>query len=904
MLHGLLILGALAMSAPSAAAEAEKARATTVAPSPGAQTTGPTWIWWEAEDAVEHNFPADGAHAPANAEEQDKLSNRAWLQHHRGAGLTARWEINVPEGGKFAFWTRKFWKHGPFQWRWNGADRRVCGRDVALADNVSLRLHLGANWVYLGEVDLPSGKNLLEIEVLPEASAAAFDCWLLTKTPFLPDGANKPGTKYARAEEGWFAFEPDADGFRNDAPLDLRFLNQKRAGDDGYVRARGDDFVFEKTGRPVRFWAVNASRDFDDPAAARYLARRLAKLGINLVRLHGRIWDASAPDLRTIDKRALDQIHRIVAAMADEGIYTALSFYFPLWVSMKDEYGFPGYKKGDHPFALLFFHPDFQETYKSWVKALMTSQNPYTSRSLADDPAVAMVEIANEDNFLFWTFKPGQNPPAEIMALLEEAFGRWVVKKHGSFKGALEVWGPEKAPKGDDFARGRVALYGAGHLTNQGWAVQGRNQKRASDQLQFLTEFLRQFYADMTAWLRKEAGVKCSIIATNWKTADAKTLGALDKYANMACDVLDRHAYFGSSHEGEGASYSLRTGHTYRDTTGLFAPASLTREVQYTGHPHIVSEYNHPPPNRFRAECPWLAAAYGRLTGTDGILFFALSQADWERFPPKFSIFTPAVMGQFPAAALIYRSGYVREGPVVADFTVRRSDLYEFKGTPAWEDMNLDELRKADLPEGAPTETMPADFDPLAFLAGRVTMTFSDDQSASKVADLSPWVDRGAKVVRSATGELTWDYGKGRVTLNASHAQGACGFLGQERVELADVALRIENEYGAILVVSLDGKPLADSERMLVQAVTEDRGYNWQTEEAQVKGQAKKRIVNLGAPPVVVKNIAGAVAFKRPDAARMRVTALDFNGYTRQALAGGADDIRLLPDCLYYIVSR
>ncbi|MBM4086952.1 MAG: hypothetical protein FJ272_19355, partial [Planctomycetes bacterium] len=268
-----------------------------VARKPGAQTNGPTWIWWEAEDAVAHTFQGSNAFEPANADQQDKLSNNDWLQHHEGAGKTGKWEVNVAEGGKLAFWTRKFWKHGPFKWRWNGGAWRECGRDIALADNVTLRLHLCANWVYLGEVELPAGKNTLEIEGLPDAAAIAFDCFLLSKTPFLPDGANKPGKKYNRTEDGWFAFEPDADRFGSDALLDLRSLNQKRAGDDGFVQARGMDFVFEKTGKPVQFWAVNTGGEFDDPSAVRYLARRLAKLGVNMIRIHGRVFEPKAPNL-------------------------------------------------------------------------------------------------------------------------------------------------------------------------------------------------------------------------------------------------------------------------------------------------------------------------------------------------------------------------------------------------------------------------------------------------------------------------------------------------------------------------------------------------------------------------------------------------------------------------------
>jgi hypothetical protein len=40
-----------------------------------------------------------------------------------------------------------------------------------------------------------------------------------------------------------------------------------------------------------------------------------------------------------------------------------------------------------------------------------------------------------------------------------------------------------------------------------------------------------------------------------------------------------------------------------------------------------------------------------------------------------------------------------------------------------------------------------------------------------------------------------------------------------------------------------------------------------------------KRITNLGSDPWQVRELNGTVRFKRVDAARMKVTALDFNSY-------------------------
>jgi hypothetical protein len=52
----------------------------------------------------------------------------------------------------------------------------------------------------------------------------------------------------------------------------------------------------------------------------------------------------------------------------------------------------------------------------------------------------------------------------------------------------------------------------------------------------------------------------------------------------------------------------------------------------------------------------------------------------------------------------------------------------------------------------------------------------------------------------------------------------------------------------------------------------------------------------------MVKELAGTVKLKRPDAARLKVTALNFNGYPAKD-AGTAAEIKLLPDVVYYLIA-
>ena len=130
-------------------------------------------------------------------------------------------------------------------------------------------------------------------------------------------------------DQTW-AFQPAEDTFSPQALLDLRYLNEKFAGEHGFVKRSpdGNDFV-RGDGQPIRFWGgtTYVQRDAfrngrDGWADLRHHARFLAKRGVNMVRLHG---DVTPKDqnskITDVDQGAVDEIWRLVAAMKQEGIY-------------------------------------------------------------------------------------------------------------------------------------------------------------------------------------------------------------------------------------------------------------------------------------------------------------------------------------------------------------------------------------------------------------------------------------------------------------------------------------------------------------------------------------------------------------------------------------------------------
>jgi len=863
---------------------------------PKARAAGKDWIWWEAEAPAATNFTSKNPFEPPDPHAAAGLSGGAWIgAYEPGRILFLEYDVAVPDARDYRFYARKFWKHGPFRWRVDEQPWHEVGGDAVLLDAVEIAQGLSASWVSGGSVKLGAGKHRVRVELLEPNATVAFDCFVLAAGPFVARGRMKPGEKYGSAgvPAGWFAFEPDSDPFSAAARLDLRWLNEAQAGDGGYIQAKGDAFVHEKTGQPERFWAVNVPREIlgsDAVDLGRY-ARMLAKFGVNMVRLHAPLW--SDKDFARVDPAKLDGVHRLVAALKREGIYLGLSSYYPVWLSAGGVACFDGYAGDQKPFAVAFFNPCVQAAQRGWWRTILTSRNPHTGVPLGQDPALAFIEVVNEDSIFFWTFKPYQSVPAPQMQILERRFAAWLrAHRDPSLARTFARWGGGPA-QGDDEAGGRAGVL----LPSE---ILSRRDARARDTVEFLTELQRTTFDEARRFLKQELGWKGSVTGSNWITADARLLGPLDKWSNAGGDFIDRHGYFDALHEGPRADFAITPGDRYDDALALRFESNKPgvtsfglpiMDLAYNGKPSTLSEVNWPSPNRYRTDMPFLAAAYGALQGTDGLFFFATEGVGWAQRLTKFTVTNPAALGQFPAAALLYRRGLIKTADVVTHVEVDLPGLYAFKGLP--------------IADGspAPASGTGATLDPLAPLAGRVEVNVAAKPGGTSTAkDLSAFIDRPAKVVRSATGELRWDWGRGLATIDAPAAAGATGLLAQAgELALSSVHIASGNEYGAVLVVAMDGKPLASSAKILVQVMTEDANKGW-----SAPGRGPRTIADVGGPPLVVRNIAGRITFVRPDAAALKVTPLDPNGYAEGAAKplGPKGELQLLPSTLYYLIER
>ena len=850
-----------------------------------------SYVWVEGEEATEANLKPHIWYS--EAVKKDQLSSGGMISTFDGpSDPQATYAVTIPKDGEYTLWLRAnpiqttlAWRIGDGAWQQVNTGRGLDQVNIANDSKPDLRF---LAWLNGGKAMLKAGTVNLSIKFDSTSNHhGALDCFVLAAKPFAPNGKTKPGAKLGGAEPGWWAFEPNQDELGAEALLNLRGLNEKRAGQSGPLKAQGDDITLGD-GTPARFWAVNAGAP-DDDGQADYLAARLAKCGVNLTRIHGGVFDRSGSDPTAIDKHHLERIHYAVKAYADQGIYVHLSTYFPLWLQLKASDGIEGAALGKHPFGLVMFEPKFQAIYRSWLTQVLTTPNPYTGKTLAEDPAVGFVEIQNEDSFFFWTFSP-DNLGSGPWKRLEGLFSQWLVKTYGSADKAVAAWGGST-----------VRLGGAFEMTGGGYAqASAADKKRIRDQIQFLAELQHDFYATTTAFIKNELKFKGLVTGSNWTTADNKFLGGIERWTYTATDVIDRHGYFGGKHEGEAASWSVRPGHTYTDKAAVLDPADTPLGyLQLAGRPQIHTEIAWNKPNRFNADGNLLLASYACLQGVDGFFLFATHSGNWANDGGgNWPMMMPGVLGQFPGAALQFRRGDLTPAPVVIRQVTSVADQFALKSGGIVEGSNAD-FRAVEAPKAVDAGQTNA-FDPLSYYVGRVERVITGVTGAPADAkpvaqDLSKHIDRNGKTVTSITGQLRWNWGEGVVTVNSPKSQAVTGFLSKAgSVKLGDVTISSQNDYGTIQVISLDGQPLATAKKILIQSFSEEKMSGFKAVNGVIQ--------DIGHAPINVREVEATVTFA--NAAGLKAMALDEHGYQRAAVpvAGGA--ITLPKAGLYLIVTR
>ena len=374
-------------------------------------------------------------------------------------------------------------------------------------------------------------------------------------------------------------------------------------------------------------------------------------------------------------------------------------------------------------------------------------------------------------------------------------------------------------------------------------------RSRAGDFIHFLTDLQRGFYERREKEL-KQIGFKAVTVTTAWRSGGPAADPA-NLYCDTAADMIDRHNYFGGGAGGHG----IATGIVHNESQ-LSQPGAGLLSVglyQVENRPFSYTEWTQMPPNQWKLEAAPLIAFYGMgLQGWDASYHFAQSRLYPGDGWPNLSSYvtdTPHFIGQFPALFYAISHGHIQEAPAAAARRIKADDLYT--GT--------DPLHQDFSGGGHDAKSLKGELvTPVEALAiGKVTVGFDSNgdgaAGAASAVDFSKYWDKENKIVRSSTGELTWDYGKQVVTLHAPRTQAILGRAGGQSFDLPGAHVKVETPFVSMILTPLDDKPLAESNHILITAMARDTQTN-----AKYSDDGKQ-LLAIGGPPLLMEPVQATV---------------------------------------------
>jgi hypothetical protein len=264
--------------------------------------------------------------------------------------------------------------------------------------------------------------------------------------------------------EGLFPFVLPWDD-SSPAPANVSDWDPKPAGSFGRVTAGSDGHLYAG-GRRVRFFGVDLAFDAAVPekADAEKVAARMAKFGINIVRFH--IIDmASYPrgilakgdqSTRRLDPEGLDRLDYFTAQLKKNGIYTNMNTLCYRYINSHD--GLPAeidkVQRAEDRNVIGFFYAPALDLQKEYARELLGHRNAYTGLTYAEDPAVAFVEIHNE-NGLIHAYLGGRvdSLPAVFLADLARQWNAYLKQKYGSTDALRAAWDKAAEPLGAELLK-------------------------------------------------------------------------------------------------------------------------------------------------------------------------------------------------------------------------------------------------------------------------------------------------------------------------------------------------------------------------------------------------------------------------------------------------------------------
>ncbi len=668
----------------------------------------------------------------------------------------------------------------------------------------------------------------------------------------------------------WFVWDMPDERQAVGTAIDASFMLDAPAGKYGFTKGNGEyiGFVAENgETTPARFWGTNISTTsmFDEYEDLENLAMRIARSGYNLVRFH-------APDLNTdgnnifnqkngtkstkqIDKDQLDKIFYLFSLLKEKGVYIYMDLMAYRPVLEND-----GALSLGNLTTEACFDEEIIQLQMEYARQLLTTVNPYTGLAMIDDPALAFLQIHNENGLTELTAGSYRNEKVyqtEYYAgQLNEKFRAWLKDKYKTDSKLAAAWIQEEKTGLTAGETLENIVFDYTYAKSEAYSAE-----RIADHNRFVYDVQGEMYKRMVEYLRS-MGAKCLITGTSLG------LGAQNTVTTAVCeeftDFVDVHSY--NSHPSNWFSAGSQFG-GFGSSAGrgvnLFWRCGFYRGEK----PYIIGEYQSCLPNPYGAETEPMMAVIASFQNWYPMNYNLKSDSsEAEMINDAFQTYNSrARTAMQPSAAIIYHRHDVKEAEKALEIPITRDDIITGNHKP-WPQVGKIQF-------GLYTDYMKARY--------KIYATKEEYDAADKseyeerAAEATGRVNNNETVIND---QIIWERDNSLMKVTTDYTNMIAGDISGVLYESDVMKFESDNEAATVTLVSLDDKALKNSEHMLLTAAARERNTDMEMSE-----ETTGLMVSTGKAPILTEAVRADVIIKT--SSPIAVYALDSSGRKKQAVA-------------------